>query len=137
MRAWPALLVSSMSDALTEQTSGAFVRSTDITAAQSARVEPEVFQERIIIRMTDALLAQPSSPCLLRAPTGSGKTFMIARVLEEVGAQKSTLWLWFVPFVNLIQQTEDTLNASCPTLSPNLPAPSPALLWQRSARAPR
>lgn len=120
LRACPALSVPGMSDVLTEPAGSVFVRTTDITAAQSARVEPEVFQERIIINMTDALLAQPSSPCLLRAPTGSGKTFMIARVLEEVGAQKSTLWLWFVPFVNLIQQTEDTLNASCPTLSPNL-----------------
>lgn len=45
---------------------------------------------------------------------------MIARVLERVNAATPTLWLWFVPFVNLVQQTEDQLAANCPTLSPVL-----------------
>jgi len=57
-------------------------------------------------------------PCLLRAPTGSGKTFVISRVLESVSAKRPTLWLWFVPFVNLVQQTEDALAANCAGLIP-------------------
>ena len=68
--------------------------------------------------MAAALLRQPSPPCLLRAPTGSGKTYMISRVLEEVNAARPTLWLWFVPFVNLVQQTEDALAANCTGLTP-------------------
>jgi superfamily II DNA or RNA helicase len=68
--------------------------------------------------MAEALLRQPSPPCLLRAPTGSGKTYMISRVLEEVNAARPTLWLWFVPFVNLVQQTEDALAANCTGLTP-------------------
>jgi superfamily II DNA or RNA helicase len=44
-------------------------------AAQA--VQPEPFQIRLIDGMASALLRQPSPPCLLRAPTGSGKTFVI------------------------------------------------------------
>ena len=90
----------------------------DIITAQSAAIEPEQFQSSLIEHMTQALLRQPSPPCLLRAPTGSGKTYMISRVLEEVNAVRPTLWLWFVPFVNLVQQTEDALAANCSGLTP-------------------
>jgi type III restriction enzyme len=69
----------------------------DIITAQSAAIEPEAFQSTLIEHMAAALLRQPSPPCLLRAPTGSGKTYMISRVLEEVNAARPTLWLWFVP----------------------------------------
>ncbi len=92
--------------------------SLNLYAAQSASLEPEIFQSSLIDGMTRALLRQPSPPCLLRAPTGSGKTFMISRVLENISAATPTLWLWFVPFVNLVQQTEDALAANCPGLSP-------------------
>lgn len=92
----------------------------DIVTAQSASIEPEEFQRRLIAGMSSALLRRPAPPCLLRAPTGSGKTYMIARVLEEVSAARPTLWLWFVPFVNLLQQTEDALAANCQSLSPAL-----------------
>lgn len=90
----------------------------DIIAAQSAAIEPEAFQSAIVEGMTRALLRDASPPCLLRAPTGSGKTFMISRVLEAVSAARPTLWLWFVPFVNLVQQTEDALAANCAGLVP-------------------
>lgn len=92
--------------------------SLDIIAPQSAAVEPERFQQGLIDGMTRALLRTPAPPCLLRAPTGSGKTFVISRVLENVGAARPTLWLWFVPFVNLVQQTEDALAANCSGLTP-------------------
>ena len=90
----------------------------DIVTAQSAAIEPEAFQSALIANMSAALLRQPSPPCLLRAPTGSGKTYMISRVLAEVTAERPTLWLWFVPFVNLVQQTEDQLAANSPGLTP-------------------
>lgn len=90
----------------------------DIVTAQSAAIEPETFQRTLIANMSAALLRQPSPPCLLRAPTGSGKTYMISRVLAEVTAERPTLWLWFVPFVNLVQQTEDQLVANSPGLTP-------------------
>lgn len=90
----------------------------DIIAAQSAAIEPEAFQSAIVEGMTRALLRDSAPPCLLRAPTGSGKTFVISRVLESVSAARPTLWLWFVPFVNLVQQTEDALAANCAGLIP-------------------
>jgi len=90
----------------------------DIIAAQSASIEPEAFQSAIVEGMTRALLRDAAPPCLLRAPTGSGKTFIISRVLEAVSAARPTLWLWFVPFVNLVQQTEDALAANCAGLIP-------------------
>lgn len=92
--------------------------SLDIIAAQSAALEPEAFQTAIVEGMTGALLRDSAPPCLLRAPTGSGKTFVISRVLEAVSAARPTLWLWFVPFVNLVQQTEDALAANCAGLVP-------------------
>ena len=90
----------------------------DFIAAQSATLEPEAFQSAIVENMTSALLRESAPPCLLRAPTGSGKTFIISRVLEAVSAARPTLWLWFVPFVNLVQQTEDALAANCAGLIP-------------------
>ena len=66
----------------------------DIVTAQSAAIEPEAFQSELITNMSAALLRLPSPPCLLRAPTGSGKTYVISRVLAEVTAERPTLWLW-------------------------------------------
>lgn len=86
--------------------------------AQSTAVQPEKFQSDLIHGMTRALLRQPSPPCLLRAPTGSGKTFVISQVLERVSAQRDVLWFWFVPFVTLVQQTEDALRANVTSLAP-------------------
>ena len=86
--------------------------------AQSSAVQPERFQSELISGMTRALLRQPSPPCLLRAPTGSGKTFFISQVLERVSAQRDVLWFWFVSFVTLVQQTEDALRANAPNLAP-------------------
>jgi superfamily II DNA or RNA helicase len=86
--------------------------------AQSSAVQPERFQSDLINGMTRAMLRLPSPPCLLRAPTGSGKTFVISQVLERVSAQRDVLWFWFVPFVTLVQQTEDALRANAPNLAP-------------------
>ncbi len=87
-------------------------------AAQSAAVQPERFQTDLIDGMTRALLRTLSPPCLLRAPTGSGKTFVISQVLERVSQERNVVWFWFVPFVTLVQQTEDALCANAPSLAP-------------------
>ena len=96
------------------------VRAMDTIAmpAQSTAMQPEEFQRKLISGMERALLRQPSPPCLLRAPTGSGKTFVISQVLERVSEQRPVLWFWFVPFVTLLQQTADALTANAPSLSP-------------------
>ena len=92
----------------------------DILTAQSPANEPERFQSLIIASMTNALLRETPPPCLLRAPTGSGKTFMLARVLANVSAEQGVIWFWFVPFVNLVAQTQDALAADAHDLSPQL-----------------
>lgn len=87
-------------------------------AAQSLGVQPEAFQTELIKTMTSALLRTPSPPCVLRAPTGSGKTFVIGQVLERISAERDVVWFWFVPFTTLVQQTEDSLCANASSLAP-------------------
>lgn len=87
--------------------------SSPITAPQSAGFSPKQFQARIIRGVCEALADTPRAPCLLRSPTGSGKTYMLTRILENVSQSNSVLWLWFVPYVNLVAQTVDTLDSQC------------------------
>ncbi len=89
-------------------------------AVQSTTLQPEAFQAELMANISTALLRTPSPPCLLRAPTGSGKTFVISQVLQRVGAQRDVLWFWFVPFVTLVGQTLDALLQHAPGLSPTL-----------------
>ncbi|MBK9442532.1 MAG: DEAD/DEAH box helicase family protein [Comamonadaceae bacterium] len=84
---------------------------TPITAPQSASFSPKQFQARIIHGVCGALAESPRPPCLLRSPTGSGKTFMLTKILEQVSKTNEVLWLWFVPYVNLVAQTVDTLDS--------------------------
>lgn len=93
----------------------------DFTTTQTPPVVEEEFQSLIIKGMSQHLL-NSSLPALLRAPTGSGKTLMMGRVLEKLCQQDQFLWLWFVPFVNLVQQTEEAITANCQTLKPYLMA---------------
>ena len=81
-----------------------------ITAPQSAGLVPKSFQAQIISNVCDALARQPRPPCLLRSPTGSGKTFVLTRILANISQATPVLWLWFVPYVNLVAQTVDTLD---------------------------
>jgi type III restriction enzyme len=92
--------------------------STEIIAGQSISIEPEQFQARLIERISSTLSHSSSPPCLLRAPTGAGKTFIIGRVLEEVSDSTPTIWFWFVPYVTLVQQTEDSIASNCLTMAP-------------------
>ncbi len=82
-----------------------------ITAPQSESFAPKQFQARLIHGVCEALATQPRAPCLLRSPTGSGKTFVLTKILENVSKTSNVLWLWFVPFVNLVAQTVDTLDS--------------------------
>lgn len=91
-----------------------------VTTGQGEVLAPEEFQAQLIDGMTKALLRSNQPPCLLRAPTGSGKTFMLARVLANVSAEVETIWFWFVPFVNLVAQTQDALASNAVDLSPML-----------------
>ena len=81
-----------------------------ITAPQGDARVPKKFQASIITNMCKALQSPARPPCLLRSPTGSGKTFMLTRVLQRISSQQPTLWLWFVPYVNLVAQTIDSLD---------------------------
>jgi len=85
--------------------------SPPITAPQSAGFSPKQFQARIIRGVCEALADTPRAPCLLRSPTGSCKTYMLTRILENVSKSNPVLWLWFVPYVNLVAQTVDTLDS--------------------------
>lgn len=88
----------------------------DIIAPQEQAAVPEEYQARHIEHISRELLKPLSAPCVLRAPTGSGKTFTLTRVIEEVSSKQGTVWFWFVPYTNLVQQTESTL-ASNSTLA--------------------
>lgn len=87
---------------------------------QATTLQPEPFQADLITNISKTLLRVPSPPCLLRAPTGSGKTFVIGQVLQRVGEQRDVLWFWFVPFVTLVGQTLDSLLQHAPSLTPAL-----------------
>ena len=89
-------------------------------AVQASTLQPEAFQAELMTNISSALLRTPSPPCLLRAPTGSGKTFIISQVLQRVGEEREVLWFWFVPFVTLVGQTLDALLQHAPSLSPVL-----------------
>ncbi|MDI9333839.1 MAG: DEAD/DEAH box helicase family protein [Cytophagales bacterium] len=81
-----------------------------ISAPQAAGMAAKGFQTEIIDNLCAALARSPRPPCLLRSPTGSGKTFMLTQVLRRISSQQQVLWLWFVPYVNLVAQTQDGLD---------------------------
>lgn len=87
---------------------------------QATSLQPADFQAKLIDNISSALLRTPSPPCLLRAPTGAGKTFVMGQVLQRVGSQREVLWFWFVPFVTLVSQTLDSLLQHALGLSPTL-----------------
>jgi type III restriction enzyme len=93
-------------------------KQMDFIASQSSPIEPEQFQLELIANLSTALLCSAPAPCLLRAPTGAGKTFVITKVLDIVSSKSATVWFWFVPFINLVQQTEDSIAGNAVTLVP-------------------
>jgi hypothetical protein len=55
---------------------------------------------------------------LLEAPTGSGKTLMVGRSLENIRGKldEKTVWLWFAPYAGLVTQTQNSLVSQCGAL---------------------
>lgn len=53
---------------------------------------------------------------LLEAPTGSGKTVVLAATAEAVSRAAPIVWFWFAPFAGLIGQTATALRAAAPGL---------------------
>jgi type III restriction enzyme len=92
----------------------------DFIAPQNKAIVPEEFQLELIGNIATVLLKDMRQPCLLKAPTGAGKTFIITQVLQTVTQQSKTIWFWFVPFANLMQQTEDEISSQALNLSPML-----------------
>lgn len=90
----------------------------DIQTPQSNALIGEPFQQTLIDNISAALLRDNPPPCLLRAPTGSGKTFILSRCLGDVSAHRPVVWFWFVPFTSLIQQTLNTLVTNARDLAP-------------------
>lgn len=89
-----------------------------IIATQGIATIPEAFQSDLITALTTALLSENPPPCVLNAPTGSGKTVVNAKTIVRVSEQHPTIWIWFVPYIYLVQQTESTIAADAPTLHP-------------------
>ena len=53
---------------------------------------------------------------LLQAPTGSGKTVMLAKTAEAVAQRVPIVWFWFAPFAGLVAQTATALRSAAPGL---------------------
>lgn len=64
---------------------------------------------------------------LLEAPTGSGKTVMLANAAERISRDAPVVWFWFAPFAGVITQTASTLNRAASGLRVRMPAQDRAL----------
>lgn len=84
-----------------------------LPAVRQRGVIPEDFQDKIIKGVTAAML-ESAPPCLLRAPTASGKTLMLGRIAEHLGEPLQMMWFWFVPYGFLVAQTVGSLFDNCP-----------------------
>ncbi|WFS23922.1 DEAD/DEAH box helicase [Rhizobium rhododendri] len=89
----------------------------DMFAPIRASVPLVDFQEVIVSNMVNRL-RQSGRPILLRSPTGSGKTMMIGRALNDLVRTRPMLWFWFVPYVNLVTQTMRSIEDHCASLRP-------------------
>ncbi len=94
--------------------------SLDIAVPQTSVLIPESFQVGLIENLSERLQSASQPPCLLRAPTGSGKTFVLSRTLANISADNEVIWFWFVPFTNLVNQTLDDLVTNGTDLTPCL-----------------
>ena len=60
-----------------------------------------------------AVIAQHGT-LLLEAPTGSGKTLIAGRLVEEYSKIDDVVWFWFAPFKGVTGQTASSLRAEFP-----------------------
>src|SRR5690242_15229663 len=60
---------------------------------------------------------------LFEAPTGSGKTLMAGRVVENLcgGPRSKIIWFWFTPFVGTVDQAIKTIRTEFFSLRPRDP----------------
>lgn len=102
-----------------------------LAPAESVRFALAAFQQEAasglvgtVKRVAEHHLANPehrrevalkSGVMLLEAPTGSGKTLIVGRALEDLRGELSRkcLWFWFAPYGGLVAQTRDALNEQC------------------------
>jgi superfamily II DNA or RNA helicase len=89
-----------------------------ISTGQGRFNEPEEFQAELIKNITNSLRSAARPPCLLRAPTASGKTFMMLRILANMGSNEQVIWFWFAPFTTIVTQTQDAILSNSSVLSP-------------------
>lgn len=61
-------------------------------------------------------IARQNGASLLQAPTGSGKTIMLAATVEAVSRGAPIVWFWFAPFAGLVAQTASALREAAPAL---------------------
>ncbi len=63
-------------------------------------------------------VSQRIGATLLQAPTGSGKTLMLGRTLEQLKGKlgEPCVWFWFAPYSGLVAQTRGALAEQCPLL---------------------
>ncbi len=54
--------------------------------------------------------------CLLKAPTGAGKTLIAGSVAEQLSKEEKVVWLWFAPFKGLVGQAAMSLRDHHPGL---------------------
>jgi superfamily II DNA or RNA helicase len=54
--------------------------------------------------------------CLLKAPTGAGKTLIAGTVAEKFSMEEQVVWLWFAPFKGLVGQAAMSLRDHHPGL---------------------
>lgn len=86
------------------------------TAAQSlAGVVRKVAQFHLAQPDQQHDIALKSGVTLLQSPTGSGKTLILGRTLEQLKGTlpRPTIWFWFAPFTGLVSQTREALAAQC------------------------
>lgn len=95
---------------------GQYTLAPSMGGASAPEVAPTSFQARVIDTLRSRVL-DGAGPVLLRAPTGSGKTLMLARAVEATAHRLPTVWFWFVPYQHLVGQTIAALRRTAPKLS--------------------
>lgn len=77
----------------------------------------EDYQVRVVDALVEAFgaaIRDVDAPraAVLKAPTASGKTVMLARALSEISSSGTpTVWFWFAPFDNIVVQSERTIRS--------------------------
>lgn len=105
-----------------------------MTAGTAGRLSLACYQRRAVEAIRDTVsyvserhrrspaerrqIARELGVLLLQAPTGSGKTLILGRSLEEVRGRldERTVWFWFAPYSGLVTQTREALAAQCASL---------------------